>query len=153
MVRALEINQIDDLAPFRQPWGNLLLQTPGGAFFQSLEWLEIYWRHFGTGQTLRVIVVLDEDRPAGIVPLVVRSEKSKLGSLRVLTFPLHDWGSFYGPIGPQPELTLRGLGARPAHTSRLGHSRAALAGHRRRSAWDATRHARRRFPSLSNRVE
>jgi CelD/BcsL family acetyltransferase involved in cellulose biosynthesis len=107
MPRILEINQIDDLAQFRQPWRNLLRQTPGASFFQSLEWLEIYWRHFRAGQTLRAIVVLDDDRPTGIVPLVVRSEKSKLGSLRVLTFPLHDWGSFYGPIGPQPEPTLR----------------------------------------------
>ena len=62
---------------------------------------------FGAGQTLRVIVVLDDDRAAGIVPLVVRSERSKLGAFRVLTFPLHDWGSFYGPIGPDPGGTLR----------------------------------------------
>ena len=26
--------------------------------------------------------------------------------MRVLTYPLHDWGSFYGPVGPQPEATL-----------------------------------------------
>jgi hypothetical protein len=26
--------------------------------------------------------------------------------LRILTFPLHDWGSFYGPIGPAPRHTL-----------------------------------------------
>jgi CelD/BcsL family acetyltransferase involved in cellulose biosynthesis len=106
MVRVLEINRIEELASLRQEWEDLLRQTPGASFFQSLDWLGAYWNHFGAGQTLRTIIVLEEDRPVGIVPLVVRNEKSKVGWLRVLTFPLHDWGSFYGPIGPQPGPTL-----------------------------------------------
>ena len=106
MAQVLEINQIDQLAQFRQEWGYLLRQTCGASFFQSLEWLEIFWRHFGRGQKLRVLVVLAGDRPTGILPLVVRSEATKVGRLRVLTFPLHDWGSFYGPIGPDPDSTL-----------------------------------------------
>ena len=128
MAQVLEINQIDQLAPFRRQWGELLTQTAGASFFQSLEWLEVYWRHFGQGQRLRTMVVLAEDRPVGILPLVVRSEATKVGSLRVLTFPLHDWGSFYGPIGPEPALDAgRRAGARPADASRLGHSRTPLA--------------------------
>jgi CelD/BcsL family acetyltransferase involved in cellulose biosynthesis len=106
MAHVLEINQIDQLAEFRQEWGKLLRQTVGASFFQSLDWLEVYWRHFGQGQRLRVLVVLADGRPAGILPLVVRSEVTRVGSLRVLTFPLHDWGSFYGPIGPDPGQTL-----------------------------------------------
>ncbi len=107
MPQVREINAIDDLAALRQEWGELLPQTAGASFFQSLEWLEIYWRHFGAGQNqkLRVLVVSDENRTLGILPLVVQNEKTKLGHLRTLTFPLHDWGSFYGPIGPSPELT------------------------------------------------
>jgi hypothetical protein len=84
----------------------LLSQTAGASFFQSLEWLEIYWRHFGEGRKLRTLVVSDENRILGILPLVVQDEKTKLGHFRTLTFPLHNWGSFYGPIGPNPELTL-----------------------------------------------
>jgi CelD/BcsL family acetyltransferase involved in cellulose biosynthesis len=106
MPQILEINRVEDAAHFRREWGRLLGETAGASFFQSLEWLEAYWRYFGADQTLRVIVVLEADRPAGIVPLVVRLEKSKVGWLRVLTFPLHDWGSFYGPIGPRPEPAL-----------------------------------------------
>ena len=79
MPQVLEINQIDQLAQLRQKWGVLLRQTTGASFFQSLEWLEVYWRHFGAGQRLRVLVVLDEERPTGILPLVVRRETTKLG--------------------------------------------------------------------------
>jgi CelD/BcsL family acetyltransferase involved in cellulose biosynthesis len=108
----LEINRIDDLASLRQDWDNLLEHTSGASFFQSLEWLEIFWRHFGEEREekhenrLRVLVVPSEGRPSGILPLVVRSERTNVGRLRVLTFPLHAWGSFYGPIGPNPAETL-----------------------------------------------
>ena len=106
MARIVEIQRIEELAQFRREWGALLDQTPGASFFQSLEWLEIYWRHYGLGLQLRVLAAMDKDRPVGILPLMVRCERSKVGQIRVLTFPLNDWGSFYGPIGPDPRLTL-----------------------------------------------
>ena len=106
MPRVSEINRIDQLSQFRGEWSDLLGRTAGASFFQSLEWLEVYWRHFGQGRRLRTLVVLDDDRPVGILPLVVQHENTKAGRLRVLTFPLHEWGTFYGPIGPDPELTL-----------------------------------------------
>ncbi len=42
----------------------------------------------------------------GIVPLVIRREPTQVGSIRVLTYPLHGWGSFYSPLGACPDLTL-----------------------------------------------
>jgi CelD/BcsL family acetyltransferase involved in cellulose biosynthesis len=76
MARVLEINRIEQLDDYRHEWGRLLAETPAASFFQSLEWLESYWRHFGAGQKLRVLIVRDGDRPVGILPLVVRAEAS-----------------------------------------------------------------------------
>ena len=101
-----EINRIDALGDYRDRWSSLLAQTANASFFQSLQWLEVYWRHYGAGQKLRVLVVGAGGQITGIVPLVVRRERTRLGSVRVLTYPLHDWGSFYGPVGPEPEATL-----------------------------------------------
>jgi CelD/BcsL family acetyltransferase involved in cellulose biosynthesis len=106
MIHVQEINDIRQLAGYRLLWNALLPQTPGASFFHSLDWLEVYWRHFGGGQRLRVLAVCTEGRPLGILPLVVRTERTKVGSVRVLTYPLHDWGTFYGPIGPNPTATL-----------------------------------------------
>ncbi len=106
MLEVHEINQIEDLGQFRVAWRQLLTETSGASFFHSLEWLESYWRHFGAGQRLRVMVVLDEKRPVGILPLVVRTETTRVGQVRVLTYPLHDWASFFGPIGPCATTTL-----------------------------------------------
>ncbi|OHB77637.1 MAG: hypothetical protein A2W31_14840 [Planctomycetes bacterium RBG_16_64_10] len=106
MSRVIEINELNDLSGYRLAWDYLLRQTPGASFFHTLDWLDVYWRHFGAGQRLRVLVVLSNDRPIGIVPLCVRTERYRAGPLRVLTYPLHDWATYYGPIGPNRTATL-----------------------------------------------
>ncbi|HEX4150565.1 MAG TPA: GNAT family N-acetyltransferase, partial [Pirellulales bacterium] len=106
MVDVLEINDPLELADYRLAWTHLLGLTRGANFFQSLDWLQTYWQHFGAGQRLRVLVVTGSEDTIGILPLVVREERTKLGPVRVLTYPLHDWGTFYGPLGPHPTATL-----------------------------------------------
>ncbi len=107
MFQVREISQIDELKELRTAWATLLRRTAGASFFQSLEWLETYGRHFGNEMAFRVLVVGDPRRPEGILPLVVYPERTRIGWLRVLSYPLHDWGSFYGPIGPDPAGTLQ----------------------------------------------
>jgi CelD/BcsL family acetyltransferase involved in cellulose biosynthesis len=102
----IEINELDELADWHSVWENMLPQTTGASFFHTLEWLQTYWKHFGHDQTLRVLVPHSDNQPVGILPLCVRIERYRVGNLRVLTYPLHDWGTFYGPIGPNPAATL-----------------------------------------------
>lgn len=106
MIKVREINQIESLCEFRNPWQMLLDETPGASFFHSLDWLECYWNHFSAGQQLRVLVVTENRQPIGIMPLVVRTESTRVGRLRILTYPLHDWATFFSPIGPHPSATL-----------------------------------------------
>ncbi|MCA9231448.1 MAG: GNAT family N-acetyltransferase [Planctomycetales bacterium] len=101
-----EINCIDEVDALQESWRLLLQKTPGANFFQSLEWLRTYWQHFGNSQHLRVLVVEQQGEITGILPLVVRLERTKVGSLDYLTYPLDYWGSFYGPIGPDPDQVL-----------------------------------------------
>lgn len=106
MPSVLEVNDIRQLAGYRLLWNSLLPQTGHGTFFQSLDWLEVYWRSFGQNQRLRTLIISAAGRPIGILPLVVRTETTRIGPVRVLTYPLDDWGTFYGPIGPNPTATL-----------------------------------------------
>lgn len=101
-----EINRIDELAGCRVLWNALLPQTANATFFHSFDWLEVDWRHSGHDQRLRALIVSAGGRPIGILPLVVRTETTRLGPVRVLTYPLHGRGTFYGPIGPNPTATL-----------------------------------------------
>lgn len=106
MNHVLEINELSALREHQLPWNALLPQTRGASFFQSFAWLETYWQHFGAGQRLRVLIVYNDARPIGILPLAVRRDATAVGLLRRLTYPLHGWGGFYGPIGPNPTATL-----------------------------------------------
>ena len=109
--RVVEVNDIHELANYRLAWDSLLAQSPQSNFFQTLDWLTVYWKHQGEGCRLRALVVQVRGKTIGFLPLVVRNERTKVGQLRVLNYPLHDWGSFYGPIGPNPTATLlAGLG-------------------------------------------
>jgi CelD/BcsL family acetyltransferase involved in cellulose biosynthesis len=102
MLKISEINDLRGLEPLRGVWRELLTATPGYSLFQTLDWLEEVWDHYPLPQKLRLVVVERAGRPVGIVPLCVRTEMRKVGALRVLTYPLNDWGTFYGPIGADP---------------------------------------------------
>jgi hypothetical protein len=106
MISVAEINSLDRLDSIRLLWRDLWLKTRRATFFQSMEWLESYIQHFGDEQFLRVLVVSLNGRHFGIVPFVVRNAESRLGNVRVLSYPLDDWGVFYGPVGPHPAATL-----------------------------------------------
>jgi CelD/BcsL family acetyltransferase involved in cellulose biosynthesis len=101
-----EINRVEDLESFRLAWQWLHCGTRRPTFFQSLDWLLTYWKHFGQDQRLRVLVVYSAGQPIGIVPLAVRTERRRIGCVRTLTYPLDSWGTFYGPIGPNPAASL-----------------------------------------------
>ena len=49
MVRIIEIDRLAALSAFRPAWSELLRQTPGASFFQSLEWLEVLLAPFRPG--------------------------------------------------------------------------------------------------------
>ncbi len=106
MVEVVEINDIEELSQYRLLWNSLFAATPNASFFLTYDWLEANWRHFGQDQKLRVLIPYAAGQPLGILPLCVRREKYRLSTVRVLTYPLDNWGTWYGPIGPNPAATM-----------------------------------------------
>ncbi len=106
MFAVTEINDVEKLAGYRLLWRNLWGKTRNANVFQTNEWLEHYMWHYGKKQRLRVLLVTVAGRPIGIVPLVVKRVESRLGIVRVLTYPLDSWGHAFGPIGPNPAATM-----------------------------------------------
>jgi CelD/BcsL family acetyltransferase involved in cellulose biosynthesis len=98
VIDIIEINEVAELASYRDDWARLLVETPRACFFQTLVWLEIYWRHFGQGQRLRTLLAIDDDQLVGILPLAIRTSATRGGAVRILGYPLDGWGTRYGPI-------------------------------------------------------
>jgi CelD/BcsL family acetyltransferase involved in cellulose biosynthesis len=118
MLQVSEINELHELASLRATWRELLVRTPGYSFFRTLEWLETAWPQYPLRQKLRVMLVERGGRPVGIVPFCVRSERRKVGTVRILTYPLNDWGTFYGPLGMEPGVAIRAAIEQVAKTPR-----------------------------------
>lgn len=107
MLHVTEIRSIDDLLNHRLTWNALLGQTPGANFCHTLDWLTVYATHLLNRDALRVLLVRDENRQAvGILPLVLKTNGKGDAHSKILTYPRASWGSFSGPIGPNPTLTL-----------------------------------------------
>ncbi len=106
MAEVVEYNRAEDLESLREDWAPLLAQTQGATFFQSLDWLQARSRWLGDESRMRVLAVYAGGGLVGILPLSISVEQSRLGSLRVLGFPLNDFSPFYGPIGPNPTATM-----------------------------------------------
>jgi CelD/BcsL family acetyltransferase involved in cellulose biosynthesis len=106
MVEIVEVNDVEELSQYRLLWNSLFPGTPNATFFHTFDWLDTYWRHFGHDQKLRVLIVFAAGQPIGILPLCVRTEPYRLSKVRVLTYPLDNWSTWYGPIGPNPASTM-----------------------------------------------
>jgi CelD/BcsL family acetyltransferase involved in cellulose biosynthesis len=106
MVEIVEVNDIEELSQYRLLWNSLFAGTPNATFFLTFDWLDTYWRHFGHDQKLRVLIVYAAGQPIGILPLCVRTERYRMSKVRVLTYPLDNWSTWYGPIGPNPASTM-----------------------------------------------
>ena len=105
--RVEEIRGLEDLQGLQNAWDLLLPKTPHASYFQSLSWLVVRCQYGAPPERLRVLVISDGPDLIGLMPLCVKIEKTSVGPMRVLTFPLDGWGSFYGPIGPDTELILQ----------------------------------------------
>lgn len=100
MADVVEVRSLPELQSYRMAWNALLEGTPRRSFFLTFDWFELAWKHFGAEHDYRVLVIRSEGKPIGFVPLCVVQQQYRVGALRTLTYPLADWGAWYGPIGP-----------------------------------------------------
>jgi CelD/BcsL family acetyltransferase involved in cellulose biosynthesis len=64
------IETLDDLLPFRAQWNRLADRSPSATIFQTFEWLEAWWRVFGSPDRLRVVLLFDGDTLVAAAPLM-----------------------------------------------------------------------------------
>lgn len=107
MPRVVEINCVEHLQAYRLAWSSLWRRTKGAGFKQTLDWFTAYCRTVDSVIRPRALITLgDDDEVLGILPLVVREETTRVGTLRVLGFPLILGLGGCGPVGNLATLTL-----------------------------------------------
>jgi CelD/BcsL family acetyltransferase involved in cellulose biosynthesis len=77
----------DALEPF---WDPLLLGCPEHTVFQSYLYQRLWWKHFGHGSELAIVVAVQEGKVAGIAPLRIKRER-RYAFARTLQFVGSRW--------------------------------------------------------------
>lgn len=106
MADVLEVNTLEDLQPHRMAWNALFQSTPRASFFHTYDWFVNFWQHYGQDRQMRVLIIRSGGTTVGIVPLCIITQRHRLTKLRVLTYPMSDWGMWYGPLGANRSATL-----------------------------------------------
>lgn len=87
------IGLVDSLDSLREDWSRLAVAS--GNIFATWEWNELWWRRYGRGRKLHVVVSRRDDAEIdAIVPLFVWSRRP----LRILRLVGHGHGDRLGPI-------------------------------------------------------
>jgi CelD/BcsL family acetyltransferase involved in cellulose biosynthesis len=73
---ALRIEVVTTASGFealRSGWNALVDAAARASVFTTWEWQSLWWKHYGAGRPLRVLVAWEGDRIVGILPLYLRS--------------------------------------------------------------------------------
>lgn len=69
------ITTLRDLESLRSDWVALQDRMPETSIFMTWEWQFLWWKHYGQGQPLRVLVVKDGEKVLGILPLYLQRRR------------------------------------------------------------------------------
>jgi len=71
-LRAESISDPADLARLASHWDRLVTACPNASIFQTWEWVDAWWRHFGKGRRLLVFCVWSDGQLVGIAPFSIK---------------------------------------------------------------------------------
>ena len=64
------VTDSEEFESLRGLWDSLLARSSDNDAYLTWEWLFTWWRHYGEGKKLNILLIEDEGRIIGIVPLM-----------------------------------------------------------------------------------
>ena len=80
------IASLEALIELREVWADVLARSSGSSLFISHEWTVEWWRHFGHGHRLWVLLVRDQADVLAIAPMMVSRTRYSGMPVRMLEF-------------------------------------------------------------------
>jgi CelD/BcsL family acetyltransferase involved in cellulose biosynthesis len=82
LVRLHTFSSFEDAEAVAPEWDDLIDRLDG-SLYMTFDWCRAWWRHYGRGRELRLIVVRDGDELAGVLPFFFERAGLPLGRARV----------------------------------------------------------------------
>jgi CelD/BcsL family acetyltransferase involved in cellulose biosynthesis len=108
-MRIQEISRYEDWIGIKERWDGLVSESANNNFFSTFEWLSSWWRHFGEGRSLLILLVMEEERITGLVPWMISPGGRKGFSYRKIEFigaGSSDWADLILPEADDRKLDL-----------------------------------------------
>lgn len=65
-----KVTAVDEFESLREIWDELLEKSPDRNIYLTWEWLFTWWKHYGAGKGLNILLIQDNSQIIGIVPLM-----------------------------------------------------------------------------------
>jgi CelD/BcsL family acetyltransferase involved in cellulose biosynthesis len=78
-------------------WGQVLNKSENNNVFQTWEWIYTWWKYFGDGRTLLLLLLMENGEVVGIAPLMFSKKRLNFINLGLIEFigtGLSDYGDF-----------------------------------------------------------
>ena len=69
MIAVEEVSSVEGLEGLRRDWEEVQARSAPDDVFVTFDWALTWWRQFGAGRRLRVLVLRDGTHACGILPL------------------------------------------------------------------------------------
>ena len=102
MISIREVGSHSELEALREPWKELLQRTSSPTVFSTHEWVSTWWKHFGGGQRLLVLVLSRGLEIVGIVPWWIGRTRRAGGVFRKVGFVGTGLSDYLDVILPDP---------------------------------------------------
>lgn len=93
-----ELNDFSEFEDLKGDWNQMLQKSRDNCVFSTWEWLWCWWKHFGKGRHLRILIAQEKDEIFGIAPLMLSKYSFlRLGNLHKMEFigtPHSDYNNF-----------------------------------------------------------
>lgn len=97
MIDVSRIDNAEELLGLSKEWNKLLESCSHRNIFMTFEWIYSWWKHFGKGRNLYVLVASEEGQIKGIAPLMVSKIKNvgiRARKIEFIGMPLSDYSDF-----------------------------------------------------------
>lgn len=97
----LEVSAVEDFNKFeslREFWNSFLQKSLDNDVFSTWEWLWCWWKHFGNGRKLRILMVKEKNQIIAIAPFMLSNYSflhfGKLAKIEFMSSPHGDYNNF-----------------------------------------------------------
>jgi len=98
MLRVVELTDFSEFNDLKDSWNRNLQKSKDNDVFSTWEWLWCWWKHFGNGRQLRILLAQEKDKILSIAPLMLSKYKflrfGKLQKVEFIGAPNSDYNNF-----------------------------------------------------------